>query len=154
MHRHIVRISDRPELISELADWFHSKWGIPREAYLESMREALNSSLPYPEWYAVLDGDSVLGGAGVIENDFHDRPDLFPNICAVFVEPLARGQGIAGELLGYISLDMHGRGIDTLYLVTDHTSFYERYGWEYFSSVRSDGEDSDSRMYRKIFNAE
>ncbi len=31
-------------------------------------------------------------------------------------------------------------GIDTLYLITDHTSFYERYGWEFLCMVQGEGE--------------
>ena len=38
-------------------------------------------------------------------------------------------------------------GIDTLYLITDHTGFYERYGWEFFCMVQGDGEDTPSRLY-------
>ena len=145
----IIRITDNPELIDALAVWFNSKWQIPKEAYLDSMNEALGSIAAVPEWYAVVDGGEIIGGAGVIDNDFHDRPDLSPNICALYVIPERRGIGIAGELLSHIVDDMSKRGINTLYLVTDHTSFYERYGWEYYIDVRSDGEDNDSRMYIK-----
>ena len=42
---------------------------------------------------------------------------------------------------------MAGLGVGTLYLLTDHTSFYERYGWEFFCMVRGDGEEQPSRMY-------
>lgn len=31
-----------------------------------------------------MDGDKIAGGMGVIENDFHDRKDLAPNVCAVW----------------------------------------------------------------------
>ena len=42
---------------------------------------------------------------------------------------------------------MEERGVGTLYLLTDHTSFYERYGWEFYCMVRGDGEEGLSRMY-------
>ena len=42
---------------------------------------------------------------------------------------------------------MKAKGISPLYLVTDHTGFYERYGWEFFCTVHCDGEDGQSRMY-------
>ena len=32
-------------------------------------------------------------------------------------------------------------------LFTDHTGFYERYGWEFFCMAQGDGEDRPSRMY-------
>ena len=145
----IIRITDRPELISTLSEWFHLRWGIDKNAYIDSMNEAQSSSSAFPEWYAVIDGDRIIGGAGVIANDFHPRTDLTPNLCALYVNPEHRCEGIAGELLTYICEDMLTRGIDTLYLVTDHTEFYERYGWEYLCAVRSFDEDSDSRIYVK-----
>ena len=78
---------------------------------------------------------------------FHDRKDLAPNVCAVYVEEDCRCQGLAGSLLRFACRDMAARGISTLYLITDHTSFYERYGWEFLCMVRGDGEEELSRMY-------
>ena len=85
---------------------------------------------------------------GVIENDFHDRKDLAPNVCAVYTEPDCRGQGIARKLLDLVCADMKEKGIDTLYLLTDHTSLYERYGWEFFCMAQGDGEEKPARIYR------
>ena len=65
----------------------------------------------------------------------------------VYTEPDCRGQGIAGALLGFVCRDMHALGIDTLYLLTDHESFYERYGWEFYCHAMGDGEETPSRMY-------
>ena len=84
---------------------------------------------------------------GVIENDFHNRKDLTPNVCAVYTEKDRRGEGIAGKLLNFVCSDMKSKGIDTLYLVTDHTSFYERYGWKFLCMVQGEGETCMTRMY-------
>ena len=46
-----------------------------------------------------LDGEQIIGGMGVIKNDFHDKKDLTPNVCAVYTEESYRKQGIAGVLL-------------------------------------------------------
>lgn len=146
----IIRLQDRPELKDSLARWFHEKWGVPLEAYQESMEDCLAARSAVPQWIAALEGDRIVGGLGVIENDFHNRKDLTPNVCAVFVEEDKRCQGIAGEMLRFICRDMYARGVGTLYLLTDHTSFYERYGWTYFCMVQGDGEDSLSRMYRHV----
>jgi GNAT superfamily N-acetyltransferase len=88
-----------------------------------------------------------VGGLGVIENDFHERKDLTPNVCAVYTEEEFRGRGIAGRLLDAAVAGMRARGITPLYLLTDHTGFYERYGWEFLCMVRGDGEERPSRMY-------
>lgn len=142
----IVRITDRPELKNQMAAWFHEKWGVPLEAYEESMEDAIRSKMIVPQWYAMFDGDKIIAGAGVIDNDFHDRPDLSPNVCAVFTEPEYRCKGLAGQVLDFVCKDMAAARIETLYLVTDHTSFYERYGWEYLCQVH-DEDGGETRMY-------
>ena len=99
--------------------------------------------------YDAVVGISVIllgAGAGVIANDFHDRKDLTPNLCALFVEPPWRGRGTAGRLLDFIRRDLGAMGIPRLYLVTDHTAFYERYGWTFLTMVTGD-DHLPERMY-------
>lgn len=93
-----ITLRDRPELKNTAAAWFHGKWSVPEEAYLECMDRYLNHRTELG-WYLCLDGDRIVGGLGVIENDFHDRKDLTPNICAVYTEEAYRRQGIAGRLV-------------------------------------------------------
>lgn len=143
----VVRLTDRPDLRDTAAEWFHEKWGVPLTAYQESMATCLQGGSAVPQWYLVLEGGRIVAGAGVIENDFHDRKDLAPNVCAVYTEKDLRGRGIAGRLLEAACADMSRCGIDTLFLLTDHTSFYERYGWEFFCMAQGEGETEPSRMY-------
>ena len=142
----IVRLKERPELKEEAAIWFHDKWGVPIEAYIKSMDASLSGD-KVQEWYLCLNGNTIIAGMGEIENDFHDRKDLTPNICAVFTEKEYRCKGIAGKLLEYVVEDNRKRGITPLYLVTDHTNFYEKYGWEFLCMVQGDGEPNMTRMY-------
>ena len=141
-----ITLRDQPELKGAAAAWFHSKWGVPEQAYLDCMTAYLNRETEYG-WYLCLDGEQITGGLGVIENDFHDRKDLTPNVCAVYTEEAYRGQGIAGRLLNIVVEDMRSKGISPLYLVTDHTGFYECYGWEFLCMVQGDGEPGMTRMY-------
>jgi len=143
----IIKIQEHPELKNYAANWFHEKWNIPLEAYLESIDECMKNNTPVPQWYIVIIGDKIVGGLGVIENDFHNRKDLTPNVCAVYVEDDYRCQGIASKMLYYVCDDMREKNIDTLYLVTDHTSFYERHGWEFLCMVQAEGEKNLTRMY-------
>lgn len=141
------KIREHNEMAKKAAQWFHEKWEVPLEAYKESIEACLKRENPVPQWYIAMDGETIVGGLGVIENDFHDRKDLTPNVCALYVEETYRGKGIAGKLLRCVCDDMKSKGIDTLYLITDHTSFYERYGWEFLCMVQGDGEPDLTRMY-------
>ena len=86
-------------------------------------------------------------GLGVIENDFHERKNLTPNICAVYVEEAHHRRGIAGRLLDMAVEDLRGKGVSPVYLLTDHTGFYERYGWEFHCLSMGDGATEPSRLY-------
>ena len=141
-----VTLRERPEMKDMAATWFHDKWSVPKEAYLECMDAYLSGETEYG-WYLCLNGSHIIGGMGVIENDFHDRKDLSPNVCAVYTEEEYRCQGIAGKLLNIVVEDMRSKKITPLYLVTNHTGFYERYGWEFLCMVQGDGEPEMSRMY-------
>lgn len=141
-----ITLKEAPELKNMAAEWFHSKWGVPKDSYLECMNAYLNEETEYG-WYLCLDGEMIVAGMGVIENDFHDRKELAPNVCAVYTEEEYRCKGIAGNLLNMVVEDMKAKGITPIYLVTDHTNFYERYGWEFFCMVQGDDEPEMTRMY-------
>lgn len=143
----IQPLREIPECTERAAVWFHQKWGIPLDAYRESMQECVRRQTGVPQWYLALDeNQQIVAGAGVIDNDFHDRPDLRPNVCAVFVEEPCRGQGIARRLLDFIRRDMGHMGFETVYLVTDHTDFYEKCGWTFLTMVQ-DTQGNEERLY-------
>ncbi|MCR4855260.1 MAG: GNAT family N-acetyltransferase [Erysipelotrichaceae bacterium] len=141
-----ITLRQMPELEEEAAVWFHEKWGVATEEYRTCMDAYLKGQTEYG-WYLCLYEGKIVGGLGVIENDFHNRKDLAPNVCAVYTEEKHRRKGIAGALLDMAVEDMRSKGISPLYLVTDHDGFYERYGWEFFCMVQSEGESGLSRLY-------
>ena len=141
-----ITLKQQPQLKAQAVEWFHQKWDVPAEVYLERMNDYLNGATEYG-WYLCLDGDKIVSGLGVIENDFHDRKDLAPNICAVYTEPEYRCKGIAGHLLGMTVENLRAKGISPVYLLTDHVDFYERYGWEFLCMAQGERESEMSRMY-------
>ncbi len=159
------RLHETPALKEQAAKWFSEKWGIPYEAYLESIEESIRQQsgiakyhrkaecggvIGVPRWYILTCGKAetkeIVAGAGIIENDFHDRRDLTPNLCALFVEKEYRNSGVARCLLDVARSDMKACGFSKLYLVTDHTEFYEKCGWRFLTMVH-DKDGVEERMY-------
>lgn len=136
----IRKICDYPEFAEKAVFWFSEKWRIPTEVYQKSVEEYISGKNDIPQWYIVLDhNQNIIAGAGIIENDFHDRRDLTPNLCALFVEENYRGKGIAGTILDFAREEMGKMNVERLYLVTEHTEFYERCGWTFLTMVNDDG---------------
>lgn len=142
----ILNLNNIKELIPQAAKWFHSKWGVLEEAYLESMENAKITQTGVPAWYVVLDKGEIVAGFGIIENDFHKRPDLTPNVCAVFVEEPYRGKGLARKMLTHACRELAEHGVKDAYLITTHTEFYEHCGWDFYGMIEEDEGDM-VRMY-------
>lgn len=141
----VIKLSNNPSWIKKSAKWFSAKWNISYELYMESMKDSLTNTIP--QWYIVIHKDRIIGGCGIIENDFHPRKDLTPNLCALYVEEEYRNKKVATNLLKVVCKDRKEQGIKVLYLLTKHTSFYERLGWKFLCNVQAQGEDHLSRMY-------
>lgn len=142
----IIPLSDRPDMIPRAAEWFHCKWGISAREYADSMRMSLDTDCGVPMWYIILNDGDIIAGLGVIENDFHRRPDLAPNICAVYVDEAYRGRGLMRALLGRAVSDLARHGIECVYLLTDHVGLYEKCGWDFYGMVK-ENDGNSIRMY-------
>lgn len=143
----IKKLCENPALAEKAAQWFATKWDIPMRAYYSSIQECIKWKNKVPQWYIILDkSEKIIAGTGIIENDFHERKDLSPNLCALFVEEAYRKQGIAKYILDFVRNDIGKLGFEKLYLVTDHTDFYEKCGWRFLTMVNDD-EGTPERMY-------
>ncbi len=125
------------------------KWKIPEIEYKKSIEECQKKKVEIPQWYVMMDKEEIIAGMGVIENDFHNRKDLTPNVCAVYVEENYRKQGIAKFLLNYVCEDIKKMGYPTAYLITTHTDFYEKCGWEFYCTAIEDSQ-KEVKVYRHV----
>ena len=97
----------------------------------------------------MIKNDSIIGCFGLITNDFISRQDLYPWLCALFVEEHERGKQLGARMLEFGLNEADKLGYSKVYLCTSHNNFYEKYGWTLFVYVKSDGEEKLSRMYMK-----
>ena len=149
----ILKLREHSELASEAAEWFHSKWDIPVEEYAGSIQECLTGKSIVPQWYVAVENQQIIGGIGVIENDFHNRKDLTPNVCAVYVEENYRCQGIAGKLVDYFVDLARKRGKKGVVLTCKAhlIGFYENHGFQCFGEADSSHGGAKWYDMRNIF---
>jgi len=130
----IICIKENPHFIEEAASFFAARWGIDKKLYMDSMTESLIAKTPYPRWYVMMiDGKKIMGGYGIIENDFmaRDKCDFYPWFCALYVDKEYRGQSLGAKLLAHGAAQAAKLGLERIYLNTDHVGYYEQYGWRY-----------------------
>lgn len=145
----IISLRKEPELLDMFCTYFSKNWG--REViYRNCMESSLSSDSPLPQWFLLVKKDEICGGCGLITNDFISRMDLYPWLCALFVEEKFRKQGLGGKLIEYAVLTAADLGYKNIYCCTDHTAYYEKYNFQYIG-IGYHPWDETSRIYcRKL----
>ena len=125
-------------------------WSGPRHPHfppsLEEMQSLYDGYGSQAVNFPMVDYDER-GAVGVVTLRFLAPDEKEVRLCNILVDPARRGSGIGRELLAMAVEELREAGISPVYLLTDHTGFYERYGWEFLCTAKADGDDYLSRMY-------
>lgn len=96
------------------------------------------------------DEERLVSFCTLTRKDCVDDENLFPWIGFVFTSPKYRGHRYSGELIEYCCKKAAEQGFENVYIATDHTGLYEKYGFTYIES-RVDICNEISRIYvRKL----
>ena len=142
----IISIRDNPAYLDRAVDYFSSKWGVARSVYQDCISNSLTTKSALPRWYLMLKNDEIIGSYGLIVNDFTSRQDLWPWLCAVYIEEKERGKALVERLLDHGRREASTLGFSTVYLSTDHVGLYEKYDWRYIGQGYGISGD-DHRIY-------
>lgn len=142
----IIPIRAYPDDLNKAVDYFSGKWGIDRKIYENSIADSITTKNVLPRWYLMRKGGELIGGFGLIENDFMVRKDLSPWLCALYVEESQRGGALGARLLARGRHEANALGFEKVYLCTDHIGYYEKYGWRFFGTEESEW-GGDTRVY-------
>lgn len=126
----ILSIKNNPIYLEIAIKYFQSKWANDASmmVYEDCLKHTISAKNNLPQWYLLLDGeDNIAGCAGLITNDFISRMDLFPWVCALYIEESFRGNSYGYLLLNKAKEDAKEFGYESLYLCTDHVNYYEKY---------------------------
>ena len=129
----IISIRENPTYTDQAIAYFQKHWATKdtMKVYEDCIKNTKGSESILPQWYLLIDGENTIGCAGLITNDFISRMDLYPWVCALYINEDARGNGYGNLLIDKAKEDTKKGGFEHLYLCTDHIEYYEKYGFEY-----------------------
>ncbi|MCU5774250.1 GNAT family N-acetyltransferase [Erwiniaceae bacterium BAC15a-03b] len=132
----IISVRERPEVADAAIAYFQQKWASKETMmmYHDAITHAIDAENPLPQWFLLMEKQECIGCAGLITNDFISRGELYPWLCALFIEEKYRGQGYARRLIQHVAQQTKLLGFKKLHLCTDLDGFYERYNFVFDGS--------------------
>lgn len=100
-----------------------------------------------PSMYIAVLNNEVIGVVSLWKNDLVVRQDLYPWMATLYVKDTFRNKGV-GQMLQNKSIEVaRNLGYSNLYLITDHTNYYEKFGWT-FLEMAPIGYGKYTRVYK------
>ena len=132
----IIDIRKEPEYSTVAIKYFQDKWATKEslKVYEDSINRSLETENPIPIWYLLESDKKIIGCCGIITNDFISCMDLYPWLCALYIEEGSRGSSLGKLLIEQCIEDVRKLGYNSLYLSTDHIGYYEKYGFKYIGT--------------------
>ncbi|MDY0767698.1 MULTISPECIES: GNAT family N-acetyltransferase [Serratia] len=129
----MISVRQAPELAPRAIAYFQRHWATAETLmmYEDAINRSLDATNPLPQWYLLMENDQLLGCAGLITNDFISRGELYPWLCALYVEEAQRGRGYGAKLIEHVAAETRRLGFPQLHLCTDLEGYYERSGFVY-----------------------
>lgn len=149
MKLRIVSVRENPDFKDRAVRYFQTHWASEDSmmVYDDCITHCVTADAPLPQWYLLLDGEQIIGCAGLITNDFISRMDLYPWLCALYIESDSRGNGYGKLLIEKAKEDAGAAGFEHIYLCTDHIGYYEHYGFTHIGTGYHPWGDT-SRIYQ------
>jgi GNAT superfamily N-acetyltransferase len=144
----IISVRENPAYKDQAIRYLQQSWPeVSPILYEDCISHCIHASQPLPQWYLLEKNEQLIGCAGLITNDFISRMDLYPWLCALYIDEAHRGQAYGTLLIEKAKKDSRTAGFDFLNLSTEHIGYYEKYGFAYIGMGHHPWGES-SRIYQ------
>lgn len=141
----IYNIKDRPEYLREVITLTQKEWG-KTELTQEELENKINQKIekikksfnhPYYCKLILLDNNILVGFISIFPTDGEEREDLSPWYATMYVKEKYRGKGYSKILNNAILEEARNRKIKRIYLKTELTNYYEKFGAKFMDRLKN-----------------
>lgn len=95
----IISVRQNPAYKEKAIKYLQESWSeISPIIYEDCISNSIQATQALPQWYLLEKEGEIIGCAGLITNDFISRMDLYPWVCAIYIDENHRGNAY-GSLL-------------------------------------------------------
>ena len=128
----VISVRESPQYKKEAILYFQKSWpSVLPVIYENCISHSIHAKNTLPQWYLLQLSDNLIGCAGLITNDFISRGDLYPWLCALYIDEAYRGNDYGVLLVEKAKQDTKKFGFHHLYLCTGLIGYYEKMGFDY-----------------------
>ncbi len=128
----VISVREFPTYKDKVISYLQNSWQeVSPGIYNDCVNHCIGAQNPIPQWYVLEKENNIIGCAGLITNDFISRMDLYPWLCALFIDQTQRGNAYGSLLIEKAKEDTRKAGFKNMYLCTDIIGYYEKYGFRY-----------------------
>lgn len=125
----IYTIRERPDLIPAMLESLEAHWPACMPWIKKHMEKVLADEGPVPDaWIAVEDG-KIVGGYTLAIKELLYSQDRGLWIATLYMDPAFRGKHLSPILIEHARRRGGELGYEKIYLATEHTNYYEKYGF-------------------------
>ena len=146
----VRRITDAADL-DKMTAWMYEWWGRADRRPAEAVRAFMAHSLQavrLPATYGLYRDGCLVGMYQFTLEDLFVRPDIYPWLANVYIDPAERGKGCGRALLESVKRCAAEAGLKEIFLYTHHANLYDKFGWEYLGEIDTGTEPRIQHLYR------
>ena len=141
----IYNIKEKQEFLKEVAELTQKEWGKKtnsKEEFEEKINKKISKIInnfdnPLYCKLVLLDDDILIGFISIFPTDGEERKDLSPWYATMYVKEEYRGKGYSKILNEAILEEAKKRRFKKLYLKTDLTNYYEKFGATFLENLNN-----------------
>ncbi len=139
----VYNIKDKQEYLLEIATLTQKEWskkGLSKEEFdikINNKIAKIKQNFDNPNYckLILLNDSTLIGFISIFEHDGDDRFDLSPWYSTMFVKKEFRGNGYSKILNNAILSEAKKRGFKRIYLKTELSNYYEKFGAKYLENL-------------------
>ena len=144
----VIRLLPESPIWNKTIDFAENCSWVAGKHFAQLLRE--NRFTDWEAAFAAVEDGEVIGYCTFLKEDYYPENRYSPWISSLFVDEVFRGRGIAGKLIKAAEEYAKANGFITVYIPSDMSGFYEKYGYEKIDTLINYGGDTDDIFSRVL----